>query len=180
MPERFSSTGVTGTRGVLEIIIYILLIKHCKCLVLCWYGTTMTTLFFYINVYFVKYSLTTNVAEWFWNRFTVACIMYHHCCDKYIFILFDTLVIRRLCVRNPLSFTAPPAVQIVHSGHTCNVEEERYSERVYTIREGETLELTCLVSGHPRPQVSHERVGSQHSTALHHKTFVIIGLLCFL
>ncbi|KAK1795995.1 hypothetical protein P4O66_009096, partial [Electrophorus voltai] len=49
--------------------------------------------------------------------------------------------------------TAPPTVRIVHSGHACNVEEERYSERVYTIREGETLELTCLVTGHPRPQI---------------------------
>ncbi|XP_042565866.1 MAM domain-containing glycosylphosphatidylinositol anchor protein 2-like isoform X2 [Clupea harengus] len=48
---------------------------------------------------------------------------------------------------------APPTVRIVHSGHACNVEEERYSERVYTIREGETLELTCLVTGHPRPQI---------------------------
>ncbi|KAI4902182.1 hypothetical protein NFI96_008258 [Prochilodus magdalenae] len=47
---------------------------------------------------------------------------------------------------------APPSVRIVHSGHACTVEEERYSERVYTIREGETLELVCLVSGHPRPQ----------------------------
>lgn len=34
------------------------------------------------------------------------------------------------------------------------MEEERHTERVYTIREGETLELTCLVTGHPRPQVS--------------------------
>lgn len=50
--------------------------------------------------------------------------------------------------------TAPPTVRIVHSGLACNIEEERYSERVYTIREGETLELTCLVTGHPRPQVS--------------------------
>ncbi|XP_062406258.1 MAM domain-containing glycosylphosphatidylinositol anchor protein 2-like [Sardina pilchardus] len=48
---------------------------------------------------------------------------------------------------------APPSVRIVHSGHACNVEEERYSERVYTIREGEILELTCLVTGHPRPQI---------------------------
>ncbi|XP_057208724.1 MAM domain-containing glycosylphosphatidylinositol anchor protein 2-like isoform X3 [Triplophysa rosa] len=48
---------------------------------------------------------------------------------------------------------APPTVRIVHSGHACNVEEERFSERVYTIREGETLELTCLVTGHPRPQI---------------------------
>uniref|UniRef100_A0A4W5R490 MAM domain containing glycosylphosphatidylinositol anchor 2 n=1 Tax=Hucho hucho TaxID=62062 RepID=A0A4W5R490_9TELE len=48
---------------------------------------------------------------------------------------------------------APPTVRIIHSGHSCNIEEERYTERVYTIREGETLELACLVSGHPRPQI---------------------------
>ncbi|XP_029316426.1 MAM domain-containing glycosylphosphatidylinositol anchor protein 2 isoform X2 [Cottoperca gobio] len=48
---------------------------------------------------------------------------------------------------------APPTVRIVHSGQACNVEEERYSERVYTIKEGETLELQCLVTGHPRPQI---------------------------
>ncbi|MBN3298834.1 MDGA2 protein, partial [Amia calva] len=48
---------------------------------------------------------------------------------------------------------APPTVRIVHSGHACNIEEERYTERVYTIKEGETLELTCLVTGHPRPQI---------------------------
>lgn len=53
-----------------------------------------------------------------------------------------------------LLFTAPPTVRIVHSGQACNVEEERYSERVYTIKEGETLELQCLVTGHPRPQVT--------------------------
>lgn len=52
-----------------------------------------------------------------------------------------------------VSPTAPPAVRIVHSGQGCNVEEERYSERVFTIREGGTLELQCLVTGHPRPQV---------------------------
>ncbi|KAL6486376.1 hypothetical protein MHYP_G00057680 [Metynnis hypsauchen] len=51
------------------------------------------------------------------------------------------------------SDSTPPTVRIVHSGHACNVEEERYTERVYTIREGETLELTCLVTGHPRPQI---------------------------
>ncbi|KAI3364445.1 hypothetical protein L3Q82_011235, partial [Scortum barcoo] len=47
----------------------------------------------------------------------------------------------------------PPTVRIIHSGHACNVEEERHTERVYTIREGETLELSCLVTGHPRPQI---------------------------
>ncbi|XP_036006474.1 MAM domain-containing glycosylphosphatidylinositol anchor protein 2 [Fundulus heteroclitus] len=48
---------------------------------------------------------------------------------------------------------ASPTVRIVHAGQACNVEEEQYSERVYTIREGETLELQCLVTGHPRPQI---------------------------
>ncbi|XP_043930192.1 MAM domain-containing glycosylphosphatidylinositol anchor protein 2 [Protopterus annectens] len=48
---------------------------------------------------------------------------------------------------------APPTVRIMHSGQACNIEELRYSERVYTIREGETLELICLVTGHPRPQI---------------------------
>ncbi|KAM4723741.1 MAM domain-containing glycosylphosphatidylinositol anchor protein 2 isoform 2-T2 [Anableps anableps] len=47
---------------------------------------------------------------------------------------------------------ASPTVRIVHAGQACNVEEEQYSERVYIIREGETLELQCLVTGHPRPQ----------------------------
>lgn len=61
-----------------------------------------------------------------------------------------------LCFLFPLYLAAPPTVRIVHSGLACNIEEERYSERVYTIREGETLELTCLVTGHPRPQVSPE------------------------
>ncbi|XP_076022110.1 MAM domain-containing glycosylphosphatidylinositol anchor protein 2 [Genypterus blacodes] len=48
---------------------------------------------------------------------------------------------------------ATPSVRIVHSGQACNVEEEHYSERVYTIKEGERLELQCLVTGHPRPQI---------------------------
>uniref|UniRef100_A0A3Q2U0Z7 MAM domain containing glycosylphosphatidylinositol anchor 2 n=1 Tax=Fundulus heteroclitus TaxID=8078 RepID=A0A3Q2U0Z7_FUNHE len=51
------------------------------------------------------------------------------------------------------NYVSPPTVRIIHSGHACNVEEERHTERVYTIREGETLELTCLVTGHPRPQI---------------------------
>ncbi|XP_014824376.1 PREDICTED: MAM domain-containing glycosylphosphatidylinositol anchor protein 2-like [Poecilia mexicana] len=48
---------------------------------------------------------------------------------------------------------ASPTVRIIHAGQACNVEEEQHSERVYIIREGETLELQCLVTGHPRPQV---------------------------
>ena len=73
-----------------------------------------------------------------------------------------------------LGLAAPPTVRIVHSGLACNIEEERYSERVYTIREGETLELTCLVTGHPRPQVSPRRGRWQPATG--HRTFPLLCL----
>ncbi|RMB98482.1 hypothetical protein DUI87_24696 [Hirundo rustica rustica] len=59
----------------------------------------------------------------------------------------------QILLKPPIFSQSPPTVRIVHSGLACNIEEERYSERVYTIREGETLELTCLVTGHPRPQI---------------------------
>lgn len=49
---------------------------------------------------------------------------------------------------------APAQAQIVHAGQACVVKEDNISERVYTIREGDTLVLQCLVTGHPRPQVS--------------------------
>ncbi|KAM7403795.1 hypothetical protein PAMA_004297 [Pampus argenteus] len=73
---------------------------------------------------------------------------------------------------------APPTVRIVHSGQTCNVEEERYSERVYTIREGETLELQCLVTGHPRPQIRWTKTAGgaldrQGDPSLHNDTLKI-------
>lgn len=48
---------------------------------------------------------------------------------------------------------APPTVRIVHAAPSCDVDEERFTERVYTIREGQTLELSCIVTGHPRPQI---------------------------
>ncbi|XP_073894275.1 MAM domain-containing glycosylphosphatidylinositol anchor protein 1 isoform X5 [Macaca fascicularis] len=48
---------------------------------------------------------------------------------------------------------APAQAQIVHAGQACVVKEDNISERVYTIREGDTLMLQCLVTGHPRPQV---------------------------
>uniref|UniRef100_A0A087Y9U7 MAM domain containing glycosylphosphatidylinositol anchor 1 n=1 Tax=Poecilia formosa TaxID=48698 RepID=A0A087Y9U7_POEFO len=43
--------------------------------------------------------------------------------------------------------------QIVHSGAACNVKDDNISERIYTIKEGDTLVLQCIVKGHPRPQV---------------------------
>uniref|UniRef100_A0AAY4A6G0 MAM domain-containing glycosylphosphatidylinositol anchor protein 1 n=1 Tax=Denticeps clupeoides TaxID=299321 RepID=A0AAY4A6G0_9TELE len=52
-----------------------------------------------------------------------------------------------------LSPAAPANAQIVHSGQACVVKEDNVSERIYTIREGDTLVLQCLVKGHPRPQV---------------------------
>ncbi|XP_041827265.1 MAM domain-containing glycosylphosphatidylinositol anchor protein 2 [Melanotaenia boesemani] len=73
---------------------------------------------------------------------------------------------------------ASPTVRIVHSGQTCNVEEEQYSERVYTIREGETLELQCLVTGHPRPQIRWTKTAGgvsdrQGNSSLHSETLKI-------
>uniref|UniRef100_A0AAX7TJG3 MAM domain containing glycosylphosphatidylinositol anchor 2a n=1 Tax=Astatotilapia calliptera TaxID=8154 RepID=A0AAX7TJG3_ASTCA len=58
----------------------------------------------------------------------------------------------------------------------CNVEEERYSERVYTIKEGETLELQCLVTGHPRPQIRWTKTAggaSDRESSLHNETLRI-------
>lgn len=52
------------------------------------------------------------------------------------------------------SLTAPANAQIVHSGAACNVKDDNISERIYTIKEGDTLVLQCIVKGHPRPQVS--------------------------
>ncbi|KAL7379804.1 hypothetical protein ABVT39_006146 [Epinephelus coioides] len=76
---------------------------------------------------------------------------------------------------------APPTVRIVHSGQACNVEEERYSERVYTIREGETLELQCLVTGHPRPQIRWTKTAGgasdrQGDSSLHNDTLKITNI----
>ncbi|XP_030575161.1 MAM domain-containing glycosylphosphatidylinositol anchor protein 2 isoform X1 [Archocentrus centrarchus] len=71
---------------------------------------------------------------------------------------------------------APPTVRIVHSGQACSVEEERYSERVYTIKEGETLELQCLVTGHPRPQIRWTKTAggaSDRDSSLHNETLRI-------
>ncbi|XP_012723466.2 MAM domain-containing glycosylphosphatidylinositol anchor protein 1 isoform X1 [Fundulus heteroclitus] len=48
---------------------------------------------------------------------------------------------------------APANAQIVHSGAACNVKDDNISERIYTIKEGDTLVLQCIVKGHPRPQV---------------------------
>uniref|UniRef100_A0AAX7UYF9 MAM domain containing glycosylphosphatidylinositol anchor 2a n=1 Tax=Astatotilapia calliptera TaxID=8154 RepID=A0AAX7UYF9_ASTCA len=67
-------------------------------------------------------------------------------------------------------------MRIVHSGQACNVEEERYSERVYTIKEGETLELQCLVTGHPRPQIRWTKTAggaSDRESSLHNETLRI-------
>ncbi|KAI7805265.1 putative MAM domain-containing glycosylphosphatidylinositol anchor protein 1-like [Triplophysa rosa] len=51
------------------------------------------------------------------------------------------------------TIVTPANAQIVHSGQACVVKEDNISERIYTIREGDTLVLQCLVKGHPRPQV---------------------------
>uniref|UniRef100_A0A1A8RUY0 MAM domain containing 1 n=2 Tax=Nothobranchius rachovii TaxID=451742 RepID=A0A1A8RUY0_9TELE len=73
---------------------------------------------------------------------------------------------------------ASPTVRIVQLGQACNVEEEQYSERIYTIREGGTLELQCLVTGHPRPQIRWTKTAGgtsdlQVNSSLHSETLRI-------
>uniref|UniRef100_A0A7N9AP78 MAM domain-containing glycosylphosphatidylinositol anchor protein 2-like n=1 Tax=Mastacembelus armatus TaxID=205130 RepID=A0A7N9AP78_9TELE len=68
---------------------------------------------------------------------------------------------------------SPPTAQIVPSGQTCNMEEERHTERVYAIREGETLELQCLVTGHPRPRVRWTKTDRQGESYPHNETLRI-------
>ncbi|CAB1418037.1 unnamed protein product [Pleuronectes platessa] len=47
----------------------------------------------------------------------------------------------------------PANAQIVHSGAACNVKDDNISERIYTIKENDTLVLQCIVKGHPRPEI---------------------------
>uniref|UniRef100_A0A3B4ZX85 MAM domain-containing glycosylphosphatidylinositol anchor protein 2-like n=1 Tax=Stegastes partitus TaxID=144197 RepID=A0A3B4ZX85_9TELE len=90
----------------------------------------------------------------------------------------DTKRLQKPSINRIYSDVSPPTVRIVHSGQACNVEEERYSERVYTIREGETLELQCLVTGHPRPQIRWTKTAGgasdrQGDSSLHNETLKI-------
>lgn len=76
------------------------------------------------------------------------------CCwdvTKYVMCFLSLCVY--VCV-STASLTAPANAQIVHSGAACNVKDDNISERIYTIKEGDTLVLQCIVKGHPRPQVS--------------------------
>uniref|UniRef100_A0AAV2JJE0 MAM domain containing glycosylphosphatidylinositol anchor 2a n=1 Tax=Knipowitschia caucasica TaxID=637954 RepID=A0AAV2JJE0_KNICA len=61
--------------------------------------------------------------------------------------------IEELMYREDRGHISPPTVHIVHAAPACDVDEDRFTERVHTIREGQTLELLCLVTGHPRPQI---------------------------
>nr|XP_056709549.1 MAM domain-containing glycosylphosphatidylinositol anchor protein 1 isoform X1 [Euleptes europaea] len=73
---------------------------------------------------------------------------------------------------------APSQAQIIHAGQACVVKEDNISERVYTIREGDTLVLQCLVTGHPRPQVRWTKTAGSASdkfqeTSVFNETFRI-------
>ncbi|XP_055361569.1 MAM domain-containing glycosylphosphatidylinositol anchor protein 2 isoform X2 [Betta splendens] len=71
---------------------------------------------------------------------------------------------------------APPTVHILPSAQGCAVEEERDAERVYTVREGDTLELQCLFTGHPRPQIRWTKAGATdhlNDLYLHNETLRI-------
>ncbi|XP_041927429.1 MAM domain-containing glycosylphosphatidylinositol anchor protein 1 [Alosa sapidissima] len=76
---------------------------------------------------------------------------------------------------------APANAQIVHSGQACVVKEDNISERIYTIREGATLVLQCLVKGHPRPQVRWTKTAGSASdkfqeTSIFNETLRIVGI----
>ncbi|XP_013875971.1 MAM domain-containing glycosylphosphatidylinositol anchor protein 1 isoform X2 [Austrofundulus limnaeus] len=76
---------------------------------------------------------------------------------------------------------APANAQIVHSGAACNVKDDNISERIYTIREGDTLVLRCIVKGHPRPQVRWTKTAGSASdkfqeTSIYNETLRIEGI----
>uniref|UniRef100_A0A8D3A062 MAM domain-containing glycosylphosphatidylinositol anchor protein 1 n=1 Tax=Scophthalmus maximus TaxID=52904 RepID=A0A8D3A062_SCOMX len=81
------------------------------------------------------------------------------------------------------SLTLSPAnAQIVHSGAACNVKDDNISERIYTIKEGDTLVLQCIVKGHPRPQVRWTKTAGSASekfqeTSIYNETLRIKGIL---
>uniref|UniRef100_A0A673BWU4 MAM domain containing glycosylphosphatidylinositol anchor 1 n=1 Tax=Sphaeramia orbicularis TaxID=375764 RepID=A0A673BWU4_9TELE len=77
--------------------------------------------------------------------------------------------------------TAPANAQIVHSGAACNVKDDNISERIYTIKEGDTLVLQCIVKGHPRPQVRWTKTAGSASdkfqeTSIYNETLRIEGI----
>uniref|UniRef100_A0A668AYD9 MAM domain containing glycosylphosphatidylinositol anchor 1 n=1 Tax=Myripristis murdjan TaxID=586833 RepID=A0A668AYD9_9TELE len=76
---------------------------------------------------------------------------------------------------------SPANAQIVHSGAACNVKEDNISERIYTIKEGDTLVLQCIVKGHPRPQVRWTKTAGSASdkfqeTSIYNETLRIEGI----
>ncbi|XP_029622701.1 MAM domain-containing glycosylphosphatidylinositol anchor protein 1 [Salmo trutta] len=76
---------------------------------------------------------------------------------------------------------APANAQISHAGQACVVKEDNISERIYTIREGDRLELQCLVKGHPQPQVRWTKTAGSASdkfqeTSIYNETLRIEGI----
>nr|XP_032820943.1 MAM domain-containing glycosylphosphatidylinositol anchor protein 2-like isoform X1 [Petromyzon marinus]XP_032820944.1 MAM domain-containing glycosylphosphatidylinositol anchor protein 2-like isoform X1 [Petromyzon marinus]XP_032820945.1 MAM domain-containing glycosylphosphatidylinositol anchor protein 2-like isoform X1 [Petromyzon marinus] len=61
---------------------------------------------------------------------------------------------------------APPEARIVSTGQSCNGQDEGQSERAFAVREGDTLELTCIVKGHPHPQIRWTKTSSTSSDKL--------------
>lgn len=63
----------------------------------------------------------------------------------------------------------------MHAGQACVVKEDNISERVYTIRESDTLVLQCLVTGHPRPQVRWDLASLGSSSDHLHTAALFLG-----
>ncbi|CAL8381619.1 unnamed protein product [Arctogadus glacialis] len=77
---------------------------------------------------------------------------------------------------------APANAQIIHSGAACNVKDDNISERIYTIKEGDTLVLQCIVKGHPRPPVRWTKTAGSASdkfmeTSIYNETLRIERIL---
>uniref|UniRef100_A0A8C5CBG1 MAM domain containing glycosylphosphatidylinositol anchor 1 n=1 Tax=Gadus morhua TaxID=8049 RepID=A0A8C5CBG1_GADMO len=88
-----------------------------------------------------------------------------------------------LCIIYVLLVPKTPAnAQIIHSGAACNVKDDNISERIYTIKEGDTLVLQCIVKGHPRPPVRWTKTAGSASdkfmeTSIYNETLRIERIL---
>uniref|UniRef100_A0A3P9GY91 MAM domain containing glycosylphosphatidylinositol anchor 1 n=1 Tax=Oryzias latipes TaxID=8090 RepID=A0A3P9GY91_ORYLA len=96
--------------------------------------------------------------------------------------IFWILILSSVCpLVNGQGVYAPANAQIVHSGAACNVKDESINERIYTIKEGDTMVLQCIVKGHPRPQVRWTKTAGSASdkfqeTSIYNETLRIEGI----
>uniref|UniRef100_A0AAQ6AII5 MAM domain containing glycosylphosphatidylinositol anchor 1 n=1 Tax=Amphiprion ocellaris TaxID=80972 RepID=A0AAQ6AII5_AMPOC len=93
----------------------------------------------------------------------------------------DLFLLQSVLLNMYSGFFSSVFVCIVHSGAACNVKDDNISERIYTIKEGDTLVLQCIVKGHPRPQVRWTKTAGSASdkfqeTSIYNETLRIEGI----